>query len=680
MKPNERPSTIDGILKKLAEHPRLQVLLTLLGCCCLLFAFIKLPSSSLKGSHQSWEPILAYGAGHHLLWGKDIVFTYGPLSFLSLDYYWGYLFWPILAWAFGFALIAMTGLRPFLHRLVLPNRALVYVALPLLTVPACMDLGFDPIYFFAITFLGIACLPDENPGGVFLACVGAVFSVLVLSKFTFALYCVFTIVVMVVASICRRKTKNALALVTSFAVVFISACWFQGQNLQSIVKHFTLSFQMASGYSSAMNLMPEKLELILATSILISISVLVGILWHLSRGGPRPIGRILLLLAGLFLAWKEGFVRPDQHVIVFFVYSFLVTVLLPAFLSIPKALVQNATPNGGNLLELPFLPRPFHLLSVLTLLLALTPFGFHQKSFVKEIETGAYGKVSDTASALFTTRSYKSKLESLVEELQRYAELPEIRAAVGQAPVAALGLHQDLAILNKLNYKPHPVIQSYAAYTPGLQELNKQFFQSSAAPEFVLGRSVTIDSRFPTVDDGSVLLELLSSYSPILQENGLVLWKRKTEAIHYAFKDQSKTTQSFEQWIPVLKDATWLSLETKRTRLGSLQSFLFNSRSLYLEAKLEDGRILTFRLPPGNAQSGFILNPLINSESDLVGIALQKPECNKISAVRLSCPQRNFFSTEVVVNQQTIAGIPGFEAKPLPLNTSNVSLSSASKN
>src|SRR5947209_2959038 len=107
MKPNGRPPTIDAISRKLAEHPGLQVLLTLLGCGFLMLAFVKLPATAVKDSQpQSWEPILAYGAGHHLLWGKDIVFTYGPLSFLSLDYYWGYLFWPILAWAFGFALIA----------------------------------------------------------------------------------------------------------------------------------------------------------------------------------------------------------------------------------------------------------------------------------------------------------------------------------------------------------------------------------------------------------------------------------------------------------------------------------------------------------------------------------------------------------------------------------------------
>jgi len=46
---------------------------------------------------------------------------------------------------------------------------------------------------------------------------------------------------------------------------------------------------------------------------------------------------------------------------------------------------------------------------------------------------------------------------------------------VGGASIDVLGFRQDAAILNGLNYTPHPVFQSYAAYTPGLQRLNTAF-------------------------------------------------------------------------------------------------------------------------------------------------------------------------------------------------------------
>src|SRR5690348_193924 len=59
------------------------------------FCLVKLPATTLRDSApQSWEAVLSYAAVHHLQWGRDIVFTFGPLGFLKSDYYWGNFFWP----------------------------------------------------------------------------------------------------------------------------------------------------------------------------------------------------------------------------------------------------------------------------------------------------------------------------------------------------------------------------------------------------------------------------------------------------------------------------------------------------------------------------------------------------------------------------------------------------------
>src|SRR3954467_12285582 len=66
--------------------------------------FIRLPVSSMRDSGpQSWEAVLSFASAHHLQWGREVIFTFGPLGFLTSDYYWGNFFWPILFWGFGFS-------------------------------------------------------------------------------------------------------------------------------------------------------------------------------------------------------------------------------------------------------------------------------------------------------------------------------------------------------------------------------------------------------------------------------------------------------------------------------------------------------------------------------------------------------------------------------------------------
>jgi hypothetical protein len=81
--------------------PKTRLQQLLLGVYVSL-CFVKLPATSVRDSvPQSWEAVLAFATANRLQWGSDIVFTFGPLGFLTSDYYWGYFFPVIVAWAFA---------------------------------------------------------------------------------------------------------------------------------------------------------------------------------------------------------------------------------------------------------------------------------------------------------------------------------------------------------------------------------------------------------------------------------------------------------------------------------------------------------------------------------------------------------------------------------------------------
>jgi hypothetical protein len=336
----------------------------------------------------------------------------------------------------------------------------------------------------------------------------------------------------------------------------------------------------------------------------------------------------------MFLAWKEGFVRADYHVVVFFLYAFLVASTMPALLRV------------GSKRQFLLLP-----LTAATLVFAQIPFTLQYTSYLSSIRMGALPKLTDTFTALFAPAEFKRQLEVSLESMRETARLPQIAAMVVDAPLGVLNYNQDVAILNGFNYRPHPVFQNYSAYTPELQSLNLAFFDSEAAPEWILWRFGTIDRRFPTLDDGQIILRILDAYVPVTQEKECILWRRKAPSGRgYSLNRPIEVRSALEQWIPIPNQATWLKLELHETWFGAAREFLCRASVPRLDVRLEDGQTMHYRLPPGYASSGFVVNPLFPFFHE------GKPVC--VTGVRVCSLNRWCFDNAVRVSMQKIEGIP----------------------
>ena len=665
-----KPAPIDVILQNCGGKKLLAdgFLWRILQAIFVWLCFIRLPTTGLRDSvPQSWEGVLSYSAAHRLQWGHDIVFTFGPLGFLTSDYYWGNFFWPIVLWGFGFSLGLTSSLVPLLTRGARSARLIVFFALPMFTVPACQNLGFDPVYLLFITLLGTACLPAERPGLTRLISTGVIFAVMSLIKFTFSLYCGYALLVVAAAWSLRGAWRNAGIMIASWLAAFF-LCWeLTGQNLASIPLHFVRSFQLAAGYSSAMAIPGDRSELILGFALLLGLVTLLLTRWLSCEDWRHKTDAVAIIGAGIFLAWKEGFVRPDVHVVVFFIYSFFLAVLLPALLGPSRAPETARATVGGTPLptESPapiafaIARRPLLFLTMGMLLVSLTPFALHQTAFAKAARTGFVAKISDNLTALFAPAVFRRQLERELDSRRTEAALPRIRALLAGERVAVMSHYQDVAILNGLNYAPHPIFQSYCAYTPELQRLNEAFFDSDEAPPYVLWRSETIDSRFPTLDNGEVILKVLSEYSPVMREDTFILWRRNSQPIaSYSLANPRELKVALDQWIPIRKEPTWLRVELRQTWLGKIQSLLLSGSQAQLEIRREHGKNLHYLLVPGNARHGFVLSPFLQSDADLIGSNSGGRVPDRICAVRISSFNKYFFNHSIRVVTQTIGDIP----------------------
>lgn len=613
------------------------------------FSFLKIPTiTTLVWWPQPWEAVLSFAVSHHLQWGRDIVFTYGPLGFLTSDYYWGDHFWPILLWSFAFSLLSTVLLLRFSERIILPIRLVLYAGLPLLTIPRCFDLGIDPICLFVITMIGVACLPEERPGIPLLLASGLTLGVLSLIKFTFCLYCIFALLAIITAYLIRRRLWQAEIVLGSSLVSFLAAWWLTGQSIFHIGLWFQHSMQITSGYSSAMCSAPFDSDLVLGMLILLCLIGQILVHWCGSREIWAQTPRVCLLVTGIFLAWKEGFVRADNiHVVVFLLYSFFVGATMPALLGVPGE-------------------RRFLLLSLTAavLVFALAPFAMRESVVMATVKVDTIPKLRDTFTALFRPVEFKRRLEANFESRRGPVRLPRIAAIVGNAPVDVLNYDQQVAILNGFNFRPHPVFQSYSAYTPELQRLNLVFFDSEAAPEYVLWRYGTIDLHFPTMDDGRVILTILDSYWPVTKEQDYILWKRKpTRGPGYSFAGRHEVEGFLDQWIPIPAQATWLKIEMHETWYGAVRRFFYQVPGPAVEVRLEDGRTMKYRLLSGNALSGFVINPFLDSEADLVRPFLKEGKPMRVTAVRVNS-KKWFFDDSVHFVMEKIEGIPALRCEP----------------
>jgi len=328
-------------------------------------------------------------------------------------------------------------------------------------------------------------------------------------------------------------------------------------------------------------------------------------------------------------------------------------------------------------------------LSTACILLSLAPLLYHEE-FKAAIHNGFVPRNRNTLTAYSRPATYKLELERYLEILRSEADLPEIRAIVGGGhTVGAMNLDQEAVILNGLNYAPNPVFENYSAYTPELQRLNNEFYNSQNAPEYLLWHTGTIDGRFPTLDGGEVLLKILKNYSPIIQEKGVILWKRKSAAENsYCLSNEREFYNSLDQWIPIPAEPTWIRIECKQTLFGAIRSLLCRSSELRLDVQLDDGETRNYRLLAGNARYGFVISPFLRADYQLIEAArasggspadptaLPKTfsgESRRIVAARVRSSNQFAYRHSIRIVMQTIHGIWPVTGQSSPTESKEIS-------
>jgi hypothetical protein len=434
------------------------------------------------GLDPSWNAGLAMGAHDGLSWGKELVWTYGPLGFLQTQLVWftdqtvlSFLYSGLIYTVFCVGLV--WALRRRLPLLLACVGAFVAVAvLPLL------ELSLLSAVFASFWLLEAGAERTSRQLDAFVVGAAAFAAPAALIKLSTGPLVPLVLLLALIGA--RAGARRIVAYLVILAGLLLVLWFASGQSLGDVPAFAERTVQISSGYSSAMLRSTDVAEwkvVAASAAAMVLTLLLVGAAWlapYRDRLG-RWAATIVVALAA-FAVYKEGVVRVDAgHLTVYFANA---------------AVLWVAVGFGvGRRWWVPALA-----VVVFAISLPLRPAGSQDNlNFVSNVHFAF-----DQARSLVDPGRREAAMESGRQGMKgTYALEPGALNALRGHSVAVEPWEVAAAWAYDLDWLPLPVIQNYSAYTPELDRSNSEVVESADGPERLLRENQqVVDSEFPTAD------------------------------------------------------------------------------------------------------------------------------------------------------------------------------------
>jgi len=577
-------------------HPAVRIVFAL---WLALAAMPGVPGPSGTGL-ESWVLGLSMAHARGLVHGRDIIWTYGPMGFLSLpDPASGSMGLVLL---FHLSLYLLWAGALVRLALSLRNQAPVWSVF-LIGVSAILEptLAGDhlELAFFTITALALL----ETDGWrvwemallAFLAAVGFMVKVSLGIQFAITFACL-----LAVTFRSWRPKAYWIAIAASppfftFALYWIftgSPAWFF-----SYVRH---ALSITAGYSDSMGLAGPLWQPVAA---LISLALLFFALPLLAGSFRELTAASAPAAAAAFFIFKNAMVRQDAHAAPFAVRLALCSVF---FLVTVKTSRYKRALIG---LQVAWLLISYFSIS------AVWP----QTGFIMRQRLLAAQAVTSIRAFIQWPATWKA-LERASQVTLSKERLPsEFADIIGHNPVDAVPWDVAQVKANGWTWRPRPIFQSYAAYSPQLDGINAGHNESPGAAPFLVVSWMDIDGRHPFFEDPLSWRALLKHYRSDITAGATLLMRRAPTG---RFEDPEPLASSVTRWnatvaVPQADVPLVLSAGVRKTLYGAARSALYRLSPVWIDITRQSGRTEQYRAVPANLSSGVLVNPLPRRLLDL---------------------------------------------------------------
>lgn len=592
-------------------------ILRLVLAVTVVFVFVPFSPSMPTGLNPldpSWVFGLNVAAAQHWIFGSDLLFTYGPYASIFTRTFHPFTD-PFALYGSLYLAVAYTAALLFVTRKSTALLLLINIA-----AFSFFKQYTDTLLSSYALIMGIYCyqliyLPIRSERSA----VGMIF--LTFALFTpfglyplvkGSIYILYFAVAILSSGVFLYLRKWYLALSISLAIIssLILFWLIAGQPLTGLLGYFTSLGMIIAGYSDAMSVTGNQSEIL---AYLFSSFFLIFVLLRKKGVNIEAIYLGVVFALYLFISFKGGFVRHDGHAVygvsALYFAAIIFFVVFPSFQA------------------------------VIALLLACLTFIYIDSHYDNSLYLRRFAPVSETyqwgiygvKNRLFNEAQLLEDYKKSVEVIKNEARFPSLIGTVDTYPV-----DQSRVIASGYNWAPRPVFQSYAAYNPQLAKINNTHLLSSKAPDNIVFRILTIDNRYPSLDDGLSWPTILNNYRLAgTQGEFIFLSKDQGRNIQPTICSLSSNAFEFGQSIsvPDSKGLIFVEIDVKPTLLGRLINILFKTSELHIKVFLENGESKDYRMIPGMAKSGFILSPLVENTKNFETL-ISKQNLDKLSQVK----------------------------------------------
>ena len=563
------------------------------------------PQMPAPGLDPSWALGLNQAVAQGLAFGQEILFTLGPYAAIYTKFYHpatdGMMFFGslYLACSYWFALV-----------LVYRNASWPWSVLGasfLLT----MIYAKDSLFFSYPCLVGLVIFQDLQEANLplslrrrfILMFLLAPLGLLPLIKGSLVILCGLMLLLCCGLFIFYRQyALVTLACVT--LMVSASGFWlYSGQALTSLPLYLSNSLRMALSFSEAMSTPGRSDEVI---AYLLVFGLILYLIYRDRLEKPRKLFLLSLFFIFLFLSFKTGFTRHLGH----------------GFIA--------GTSIGLAALLLPYCLTRKQLLPLSVFIAVFTSFYIDGHYTQINLRNNIYSTYSATWYGLVqraqNPRWLSDNFQLTMQFLRARSPLPILP---GTSDVYSYDQTDLLASGNP--WSPRPIFQSYSAFNSYFSRLNQQHLTGKKSPDSIFFKIQPIDNRLPALEDGMSWLALLRHYQPkSLENNWLILGK--TQGVQRDFSRKKRVYERHhlrERVVLSKKDRLfWASITLKPTVWGTIAKFLFKSEEVQIHVTTADGVTTTYRFIPSMAQSGFLLSPLIDKNTEFMKLYKKRSDLN----------------------------------------------------
>jgi len=448
-------------------------------------------TSPTPGLDPSWRTGIDAANALGMHFGRDIIFTLGPLGFLETAQSISRA-QMILSMVFSLTATATLWTIVYLRMARTTHRitAAVTAAIIVGVISGNNSIMSSLMILISASIIALSFIKSDGSGYLQWtpAAISAVAAILVQVKFSEGLV---LIGIAVLSSFfgpsrtLRRIVASAFAFCATFTITWLMT----GQSFESLPSWVSGSMDLVLGYSEAMGseIKPNLLSYLIAIFLIIAVMRLT--LRWIATDTPRArLGILLVVLCLLGFSFKQGFTRHDAHDQLFFAVTAVLLATLLVSAKWPAAIIG---------------------LLATSLVFSSSGIGFGRfdpivareawKSNLQLIMDSDYQQLTNRQAA-FADRSYYSLSAPIVSEARGH-------------PVSVDPWEATLAWAYGFNWHPVPIFQTYVAYTATLDQMNADAMVNAPNDQVVIrGLPTSIDGRNPMWETPRYLLAIACNY------------------------------------------------------------------------------------------------------------------------------------------------------------------------